>query len=349
MKQPIICITGGHLTPALAVIEEIQRQSLSWKMFFIGRTHAFEDGRSPAYEERLVQALGVPFYALTTGRRGHLVKVPFGFFQALGYLLRYRPTLVLSFGGYIALPVVVAAWMVKIPVITHEQTDDLGLANRIIARFARRVLLARQLGVPLRESLFHPPPQPSFPIDTKLPLISITGGSTGAVSLNFYIYPNVEELTRRYCVLHQVGIPSMGEALRVKEALPKARRSRYIVVSYLDTADISWMYHHALLFIGRSGANTVAEVAVFGLPALFIPLPWAAGNEQYLNAARLEKSGAALVVNQRTLTPVSFFIHVQKMIQNINSYRQAAERGAGEYPRSAAGIIVDEVARLIYL
>lgn len=350
MKEPIICITGGHLTPALAVIEEIRRQSLPWNIVFIGRSNAFEDGKSPTQEERLVQALSVPFHALTTGRRGHsMVKVPIGFFQALGYLLRYRPKIVLSFGGYIALPVVFAAWMVRIPVITHEQTDDLGLANRIIARFARRVIFSRESGVPIRRGLFDPPKHPTFPIDAGLPFIYITGGSTGAVSLNAFVYPNIEELTRRYCVLHQVGTTSMEEALRAKEGLPKDRRSRYIVASYLDTADISWIYHHALLLIGRSGANTVAEVSAFGLPALFIPLPWAAGDEQSLNASRLEKSGTALVVNQRTLTPASFLAHIVLMLQHINSYRQAARRVAKEYPRSGARYIVDEITRFVHL
>lgn len=349
MKEPIICITGGHLTPALAVIEEIQRQSLPWKIFFIGRSHAFEDGRSPAQEERLVQAFGVPFHALTTGRRGHsMVKVPIGFFQALGYLLRYHPAIVLSFGGYIALPVVVAAWMVRIPVITHEQTEGLGLANKIIARFARRVLLAREVGVPMRLSLFHPQAHPSFPIDTTLPLLYITGGSTGAASLNSFIYPNIEMLTRRYCVVHQVGIPSVAEALQVKETLVETMRPRYIVVSYLDIGDLSWVYHHALLLIGRSGANTVFEVAALGLPALFIPLPWAAGNEQYLNAARLEKLGTAVVLDQHTLAPASFMTHVEKMAGDSKIYRSAAGKVARKYPRSAAGTIVSEVARFIH-
>lgn len=349
MKQPIICITGGHLTPAIAVMEEIKRRKPLWKLIFIGRSQAFEGGESPAHEERLVKALGVPFYALMTGRQGpSMWKFPFGLFQSFFLLASYRPTAVLSFGGYIALPVAIGAWILRIPIITHEQTEDLGLANRIIARFARRVFLARESGVPLRSSLFHPPLHPSFPIDTQLPLIYITGGSTGAVSLNTFVYPNVEVLTRRYCVVHQVGTLSMAEALRAKEALPKARRSRYIVVSYLDTADISWMYHHALLLIGRSGANTTAEVAALGLPALFIPLPWAAGNEQYLNAARLEKSRACLVVNQRTLTSASFLTHIVLMLQHINSYRQAARRVAKEYPQSGASFIVDEIARFVH-
>lgn len=341
MKKPIICITGGHLTPALAVIEEIQRQSLPWKIFFIGRSHAFEDGRSPAHEERLVRALGVEFHALMTGRQGpSMWKFPFGLFQSFFLLASYRPTAVLSFGGYIALPVAIGAWILRIPIITHEQTQYLGLANRIIARFARRVILARESGVPIRRGLFDPPKHPTFPIDWKLPLIYITGGSTGAASLNALVYPLIGELTKTYTVIHQVG---SGDKSRWPVAV-----GRYVVAQYFDTEDVAWIYAHAALVIGRAGANTVAEVSALGLPALFIPLPWAAGNEQYFNASRLEKLGAALVVNQRTLTPASFLTHIVLMLQHINSYRQAARRVAKEYPQSGARYIVDEIARFVH-
>ncbi|MEK9143259.1 MAG: UDP-N-acetylglucosamine--N-acetylmuramyl-(pentapeptide) pyrophosphoryl-undecaprenol N-acetylglucosamine transferase [Patescibacteria group bacterium] len=350
MKQPIICITGGHLTPALAVIDEIKRQKLLWKLVFIGRSHAFEGGGSPAHEERLISAFGIPFHALFTGRQGpSMWKFPIGFFQSFFLLASYRPKAVLSFGGYIALPVAIAAWILRIPIITHEQTEDLGLANAIIARLARRVLLAREIGIPMRNALFHPPGQPlSFPIDSKLPLIYITGGSTGAQSLNAFVYPNVGELIGHNAVIHQVGTPGLGEALRVKEALTKTMRSRYIVVSYLDIGDLSWVYHNAVLLIGRAGANTVAEVSALGLPALFIPLPWAAGNEQSHNAARLEKSGTAVVVNQHALTPASFLTHVFELMQHLDTHRYAAKRVALAYPRSAASKIVDEVARCIH-
>lgn len=356
MKKVTVCITGGHLTPALAVIEEIQRQHSSWNMFFIGRSHAFEGGGSPAHEERLVKAFGIPFYSLTTGRLERywslfgwisLLKVPVGFFQAFGYLLHYHPMIIVSFGGYIALPVVVAAWTLRIPVITHEQTSGLGLANAIIARFSRRLLLAREIGVPIRNALFHSPAQPSFLIDSTLPLIYITGGSTGARSLNRFVYPNIEELTRQYSIIHQVGILGMAEASRVKDVLPNVLKSRYIVVPYLDTSDVAWIYHHAILLIGRAGANTVAEVAALGLPALFIPLPWAAGNEQTLNASRLEQSGTAVVLDQHALTPASFMTHVEKMIRTIHTYRSAARKEARVYPRTAASNIVQGISVII--
>lgn len=369
MKKVTICITGGHLTPALAVIEEIQAHHPTWNLFFIGRKLALEGEKNSAHEERLVEDFGVPFYELKTGRIQRsfsfwtvfsFLKIPYGFFRALILLRTYKPTLVLSFGGYIALPVALAAWIYRIPVVTHEQTSVMGLANKIIASLATRVLVGdnsvrsgfsggkiKVVGIPIRRKLFDPPNSPTFLIDTKLPLIYITGGSTGAMSLNAFVYPNVEELTRRYSIIHQVGGLNMEEASRVKVALPKLLQSRYVVAPYLDTSDVAWIYHHAILVIGRAGANTVAEVAALGLPALFIPLPWAAGNEQFLNAAHLEQLGTAVGLDQHTLTPASFMTHVEKMIRDISSYRSSAGKAARQYPRSAASNIVQEIATII--
>lgn len=333
MKQSTICITGGHLTPALAVIEEIKRQGFRWKMMFIGRREAFEGGGSPTQEERLVRALGVPFHALTTGRQGRsLFKVPVGFFQAFLLLVTHRPIAVLSFGGYVALPVVIAAWILGIPVVTHEQTENLGLTNRIIAPLTRRVIFARDCGIPIRRALFHPPTRPSFPIDTARPILYITGGSTGAHSLNALIFPIVFELVKTYTVIHQVGSGDISKA---------PLHGRYVVAEYFDVSDVAWIYNHASLVIGRAGANTVAEVAALGVPALFIPLPWAAGDEQKKNATKLASAGMAVVLDQKTLTGDSLLTYIRDMMRTIHPYKKAAEVVAKLYPLDGTKKIVD--------
>ena len=245
----------------------------------------------------------------------------------------------LSFGGYIALPVAIAAWTLGIPVVTHEQTENLGLANRIIARFARRVLTARESGVPIRRVLFNPPLRPSFPIDTARPIVYITGGSTGARSLNTLVFPIVSELVKTYTVIHQLGSGDKSNA-------PIAQ-NRYVVAEFFDAADIAWMYHHASLLIGRAGANTVAEAAALGVPALFIPLPWAAGDEQTKNAQTLAAGGMAVVLEQKKLTGNDLFIYVRTMMQSIHRYKKSAEIVARKYPRDGAIALVKEIERIV--
>ena len=340
MKQITLCITGGHLTPALAVIEEIRRQNLNWNILFIGRNHAFEGRASLTQEKRLIKAYAIPFHALFTGRQGFsLWKFPIGFFQAFFLLASYRPAAVLSFGGYIALPVAIAAWTQRIPIITHEQTEGLGLANSVISRFARRVMFSNNSGVPLRRALFHPPEKPSFPIDAKLPILYVTGGSTGASSLNALVYPFIAELTKTYAVIHQVG---SGD----KSKMPAAY-GRYVVALYFDTEDVAWIYAHAALVIGRAGANTTAEVAALGVPALFIPLPWSAGCEQMNNARVLEREGMAVVVKQEELSSGVLISQIEKIMEHIGEYKKSAERVAKVYPRDGAEKVVQVLQEVV--
>ncbi|MDP1722636.1 MAG: UDP-N-acetylglucosamine--N-acetylmuramyl-(pentapeptide) pyrophosphoryl-undecaprenol N-acetylglucosamine transferase [Candidatus Gottesmanbacteria bacterium] len=358
MKQPLICVTGGHLTPALAVIEEIQRIHPDWHMFFIGRRKTFEGAEMRSEEERLVRALGIPFYGLTTGRFQRswspftllsFLKIPFGVVTAFLWLMRYRPSIILSFGGYIALPVVLAGKILNIPVITHEQTTDLGLSNRIIARMAGRVLLARDVGVPIRRALFSPLGEYHFSLlpDTEFPILYITGGSTGAQSLNALIYPLLPALSKSFYIIHQVGAKDMENALRARDGMAREDRYRYVPVSYIDVRELSWIYHNTSFLIGRSGANTTAEVAALGIPALFIPLPWAADDEQKKNAQSLGDKGMAAVLDQRTLTGEILLTQINIMMKSIHHYKKKAMEVAKHYPRDGASRVVKAIKESI--
>lgn len=351
MKQPLICVTGGHLTPALAVIEEIQRMHPGWQMVFIGRRKAFEGAAMRSEEERLVRALGIPFHGLATGRFQRswspftflsLLKIPFGIASAFLWLVRYRPRLILSFGGYIALPVVLAGKLLNVPVITHEQTADLGLSNRIIARVADRVLFSRDGGVPIREALFHPAREPKWSLlsDTTFPILYITGGSTGAQSLNALIYPLLPALSKSFQIIHQVGALDLQRARRARDGIAPEDQDRYVPVSYIDVRELSWIYHHASLLVGRSGANTTAEVAALGVPAIFIPLPWAAGDEQKNNALSLVDKGIAVMLDQKTLTGETLAAQINTVMQSIHRYKKNAVEVAKYYPRDAAERVV---------
>lgn len=354
MKQPLICVTGGHLTPALAVIEEIQRIHPGWQMVFIGRRKAFEGTAMRSEEERLVRALGIPFHGLTTGRFQRswspftllsLLKIPFGIASAFLWLVRYRPSIILSFGGYIALPVVLAGKLLNITTITHEQTTDLGLSNRIIARVAKRVLLARDVGVPLRHALFFSLEKYHSTLlpDTEFPVLYITGGSTGAQSLNALIYPLLPALSKSFQIIHQVGALDLQRARRARDGIAPEDQNRYVPVSYIDVRELSWIYHHASLLVGRSGANTAAEVAALGVPAIFIPLPWAAGDEQKNNALSLVVKGMAVMLDQKTLTGEILAAQINSMMKSIRIYKKNAVEVAKHYPRDAGERVVKAI------
>ncbi len=352
MKKIVIC--GGHLSPAIAVMERLQSER-NIEMVFVGRTYP--------NEKDAVVFRGVRFLPLTAGRLTRVftlhsilsfLKIPVGFIQAWIYILREQPKLVVSFGGYIALPVALAAWTLNIPVITHEQTRAAGLTNRIIARLAARVCVAFTdtagqfpkekvvvTGLPLRRTLFTPPKTPPYNVNQKTyPILYITGGSLGARSLNTLVFPLIPSLTRTWTVIHQVGSHSVSEAAHLKEP-------RYIAEAYLSAEKLSWVLHHAALVIGRSGANTVVELAALGVVSVLIPLPWAAAGEQRLNAQWLETHGGATVLMQNELTPQKLLSAIQSVWHSHRAYQKRAATFAKTIVRDADARVAEEILNLL--
>ncbi|MBP9814466.1 UDP-N-acetylglucosamine--N-acetylmuramyl-(pentapeptide) pyrophosphoryl-undecaprenol N-acetylglucosamine transferase [Candidatus Woesebacteria bacterium] len=367
-STPTVLITGGHITPALATIEALRSRYPDWRIIFVGRKTSIEGSRVHSEEYTMVNALSIPFISLVAGRIKRdgslwtlwsLVKIPIGFIQAFVILLMHKPTMVLSFGGYIAVPIVVAAWCLRIPIVTHEQTTHVGLANRLISRLATRTcvsfpntagLLGKNVtvtGLPMRRKVFVASAKAPFRVPSDKPMIFVTGGSTGSVSVNKIVFLALDTLLASYTVVHQVGRISLEQATQVKNALPKDLQERYISVPYLDEQSYTWVLDHAALVVGRSGANTVMELAARGAIALFVPLPWASGNEQYTNAKYMETAGSAQVIQQRNLTRDVLISTINRMISNAKNMKLAAEKFTSSVPRDGADKLVDVVVEVL--
>ena len=145
-----ILLIGGHISPLLAVLEELKKHD-SVHVEFVSRRHTMEGDKTPSQESKILETFGYPIHFVKTGRLQRnfsphtllsLLKVPFGFLQAFRILSEVKPGIVVSFGSYLSVPVVIAAWLQKIPVITHEQSVHAGLASKINALFAKRVLVS---------------------------------------------------------------------------------------------------------------------------------------------------------------------------------------------------------------
>lgn len=362
-KQLHVCITGGHVTPALAVIEYIKSACLPWRLSYIGRTVAFEGSSVVSPEKRLIKNAGVSFYTISTGRFqrsfhitetvGSLIKVPVGFFQSVILLLRLKPDIILSFGGYIALPVSVAAFFLRIPVVTHEQTMVSGLANKIIGMFAKKILVSFKpmdqsggnrvvcTGLPIRKSIFSPPSKPSFFLPGTIPLIYITGGSTGAASMNTLLFPIIPDLVARAVIVHQTGETTYEEANKVKDLLPENLKTRYVVFPYIKETDVSYLLHHATVVVSRAGANTIAEIATTGTPSVLVPLPWSGGGEQKKNAEYINTIVPVRIVDQTKATPASL---KKAILDMMNERIKTEKKTAPLFPADAEKRIVDELA-----
>ncbi len=351
MKKIVICV--GHLTPALALIEYLKSKK-NHQLIFLGRRHSTEGNKSLSAEYIQIQKERIPFVEITTGRLQRkftrytllsLLKVPLGFVQSLFFLIKYRPELVVSFGGYLSVPVVFAAWLLGIESIAHEQASTPGLATKINSLFVSRVFLtwsqtkkyfsetkAEVIGNLVRPSFFkkiaHDQKLKNF-LDKSNNLIFITGGNQGSHFLNKLVFESLNKL-KGYSVIHQVGITNhQGDLDRAQ----KIKKANYFPIDYLDSQNIGAVFTRADLIISRSGANTIWEEAILAKVAVLIPLPISASNEQTANAQILEKAGSAKVLDQEKVTPDSLLKDIDRILKNLNGFQKKADNFASILPK----------------
>ncbi len=337
--------TGGHTSPGLAVAALLAARGVGYA--WIGSRGGIEASRAPE--------AGIPYHAIPTGKLRRaitwrnlvdlFVNVPAGAAEAFRALGRLRPRVVFATGGYVAVPVMLAAAARRIPIVLHEQTSVPGLANRLGARLARRVAVtfdesahhfpARKVvvtGNPLRPELRGGSPARAarrFGLDAAVPLVYVTGGAQGAQRINRAVGASLAQLLEHAQIIHQCGDnPTTGDRawLEARRAeLPPALARRYAVAPYVG-AELADVYAAAVLVVSRAGAGTVNECCQLGLPALYIPLPGARGDEQAANARLVERTGGAAVLPQSDLTPERLVAEVTALLADPRRLKEMGER-----------------------
>lgn len=330
-----ILLTGAHFTTAAATIAEFKKfQDVN--LVYIGRSTTREGDSSPSAEAKELPKLGVRFISITTGRlqRGFtlytipsLLKIPIGFIQAFFILLKEKPDVVLSFGGYVGVPVVFWAWLFSIPVIIHEQTLVSGLANKISGWFADKIAVSFEsdldfnkekivlTGNPIRSEILE------IKISKRkslLPTILITGGNQGSHALNLVVEECLDELTKKAFVIHQTGDSKYKDF----ERLEGRQNERYKALKWIP--NMAETYEKIDLVIGRAGINTLSELAFLGIPTLVVPVPYLYKNEQMKNARYFEKLGLTWILPQSKLSPKTLLEEVKAMLRNLEKLKKAA-------------------------
>jgi len=298
--------TGGHVYPALAVAEELRRRGCEVRWM----------GTETGLEARVVPAAGIALDWLAVGgfRGKHWatkLKAPFRLvqacWQALVWLRRFRPDVVLGMGGFVAAPGGGMARLLRIPLVIHEQNRIPGTTNRILVHCAQTVLeafpgsfsgsaCACAVGNPLRPGIIAlsaaPRSEPLAPLR-----LLVFGGSQGARVLNETVPDALAVTGGVFRVRHQTGAALRdATAARYRELGVEAE-----VVAFID--DMEEAYRWADLAICRAGAMTISELAAVGLPAVLIPFPFAIDDHQTANARYLADQGAAILLPQSDLTP----------------------------------------------
>lgn len=316
--------TGGHVLPAAAVVEEIRRRGLDADLLWIG-------GHT-GVEREIAESNNIPFAAIQTGKlRRYLavqtvtdmLRIPVGVAQAFQTLRSFKPDVIFGTGGAVSFPTVFAGSRLA-PILTHEQTAQIGISNKLASRYAdvfavgfeQTAELARQqhnrvvvTGNPVRESILNGSRESGlrrYGFTDDLPVLYVTGGARGASPLNTRIEAMLPGILDHTQVLHQAG-PALANddvaRLRaLRDTWPEEIRRRYHVEEFFRE-EIADVYAMASLVFARAGAGTVTELGRVGLPSILIPLPGTWGDEQRKNAALLAEVDAAIVIEQRDATP----------------------------------------------
>src|SRR3954452_24792474 len=307
--------TGGHIYPAIAIAREFLARDASRRVVFVGTEYGLE--------KTIVPKAGFPLEFISVGGlkgKGpvdlakNLLRLPLGFIQASRVVGKHRPSVVLGVGGYSSGPVLLAAWLRRVPTIIHESNAFPGLTNRLVAKFVKAVAVAFEdagprmkrkdavvTGNPVRKEFFETQ-QP----DNPTPRLLIFGGSQGSKILNDAVTRALPLLPATLDIVHQTGPKMLDDVQRAYGDRRNARVVAYIdpMVDELAAADI---------VISRAGAMTIGELAAVGRAAILVPFAAATNNHQELNARVMERAGPAIVITEKELTPEALAAAVARM------------------------------------
>jgi UDP-N-acetylglucosamine--N-acetylmuramyl-(pentapeptide) pyrophosphoryl-undecaprenol N-acetylglucosamine transferase len=355
--------TGGHLFPGLALAEEVKTRHPRNEVLFVGTPRGLEN--------RIVPRNGFPLELIDVGPlkgqgklgtlRG-LGRIPRALWQSRRILRRFDPDVVVGVGGYASGPVVMAAWMMRIPTAVQEQNALPGFTNRTLGHFARACFIAfdeaRAGFPPARTHLLGNPIRRAF-LDNYLHSkelsgqrlsVLVTGGSQGAHVLNLRVAEAIERLApafgQRLSVLHQTGEKDLPEISRRYHALAGTGLTAR-AAAFID--DMAGAYAQADLLVCRAGATTIAELTVCKKPAILVPFPFAADDHQTVNARSLVSNGAALLLPERDLTGEKLAGELRGLLEDRERLRRMARQsgllGRPEAAREIAEVCVSLCAR----
>lgn len=354
--------TGGHISPALAIAEELRRRDPQLLLMWIGKKGGME--------ERAAKSHAIPFRGLAVAgwpRKKSPAMLSAGLrlawscLRAYLYLRSFKPDAVIGAGGYASLPALLAAQRLGVPTFLHEQNKRLGLANRLAAPKATRLFLsypdtegdyprdrALLTGNPVRDAFVHPPSKADscgrFGLDPEVPVVLVVGGSQGATSLN----DAVVNLIKDGAALPPLQVLWMTGKSGEAKAQAAAAQAALTVQVHPYIEDMAAACAAADLLVSRAGASSTAEIAVLGKPAILIPYPHATDNHQEMNARAFEAAGAARVLLDRDCKAPTLGAQISALLGDAEALRQMAQAARSLAQPLAVEHIADEILENLF-
>lgn len=346
--------SAGHIAPILAVLEELRQLDKHLEVLFIGSGGAMEQkvlagagieyARIPAGKFR---RYGRSFYEAAIDARTNwqnfkdLFKFNRGVLRSYQLVRKYKPDVVFVKGSYVGLPVGLAAKWLKIPLVLHDSDTVLGMTNRVLSKSAQTVATGFPVefykdynldnlvftGNPLRRSAVtgnvHSA-RTTFGISIQKPNILVFGGSLGSHSINNVIFDNLTHFVKHYTVIHVVGEAQIERARFLGSRLEAEFKNDYKPYSFLQS-EMGLAYSVADVVVARGGANSLAEIAHWGKPAIIVPLPQAANDEQLKNAQYLARAGAVRLLLEKDLTGIRLLNELEKLFAQPEDMRYLSQ------------------------
>ena len=343
--------TAGHVTPNIALIPRLKE--LGYEISYIGSY----DG----IEKKLIEEMNIPYYGISSGKLRRYFDLknfsdPFrvakGYFEALHLMKRYKPDVVFSKGGFVAVPVVLAAKHYKIPVIIHESDMTPGLANKICIPSATKVCCnfpetvkslpadkAVLTGTPIRQELLNGSKEAAREFcgftDDK-PVLMVIGGSLGAVAVNEAVRAALPELLKQFQIIHLCGKGKVDDSLKEIKG--------YCQFEYIKN-ELRDLFALADVVISRAGANAICELLALRKPNLLIPLSARASRgDQILNAHSFERQGFSLVIEEEQLTNATLLDAVHNLYENREQFINAMHNSRQQDPIATIIGLIEEAA-----
>lgn len=331
--MPMIVFTGGgtagHVAPNIALIKEFSHKG--WEIAYIGSAQGIE--------KQMIESLKIPFYGVSSGKlRRYLsfknlldpFKILLGIAQSFFLLNKLKPDVIFSKGGFVAFPVVVGAWLKRIPVVAHESDMSPGLANRLCFPFVNKICLTFEAGkkhfkkqdkieitgTPIREQLFTGNSDNGLALcgfNADKPCLLAIGGSLGAGSINRIIREALPQLIKEYQVIHICGKGKLEPSL--------AAQTEYKQFEYVNE-ELAHLFAAASVVVSRAGANSLYEILALGKPHILIPLPAEVSRgDQIQNARYFQKLGISLVIDDRSLNADTLLQTLHELENNKEDIR----------------------------
>lgn len=361
--------SGGHFYPIIAISEALSD--------LVGEEHLIPPAlyylAPQPFDEKALFENSIVFIRIPAGKMRRYFSLEnisdwfitlSGLIAAVIALFRIYPDVVVSKGGYASVPTVIAAWILRIPIIIHESDAKPGRANLLAAKLATKIAISfdsaaaffpssvqhkiARTGIPIRKALMRVETEGArqyLELESDVPTILILGGSQGAVKVNETILSALPELVAFANIIHQTGPANFTNVENVSEVVlgNNPHAGRYHPVNYLDQVSMQRAAGVADLVISRAGANSIAEIGLWKKPAILIPIPESISHDQRTNAYAYARTGAAVVIEEQNLAPHLFIAEVQRITKDPELSKRMGAAAEGFTDPDAARILAREV------